>query len=1286
MSNNQTPAETTPNIEQPSASILPFEPARTARQLLAMLPNASTVTLFHFNESKRAGVVTKPIADIAAAIHEARNLAGDRHVFSAITGIRLAFKDRARAKAAADRLDPSYVVNGPDDGIHLVYLMKPDDRLATLLDDLDDEDDDDAYVADDMPLAYGEYRLHEDDLAALDGGFHVSTIEEIEAAFLLDAPAGVEDAGLSPENDTVITGRTVGSLDDSPTETIGDAEVYGVISDDILKKKLFVSTAKGREEKFFKVSQELSFVDLLVKNLSKVRVGKKDGNCFVPGILVDGRRLNQAVTKLYMMGLDVDSGASMQDTMRKLQSMGLFFVAYTTHSHETTYVPYKKDVFYKWATKNGHPTDPDSVSADQANRLLRLFMTDEGKYVPDVIASAEYVDTRHDTTAGVAINVRTRSIDKFRLLFVLEEPYDISKQPGSQKDAITAWGDIILGMGRELGISVDRAARDPARLFYLASKAKGATNARIIVSAGKALDWTKIKPVSARDYKKISTDPYDIAADGMGGRDDAGRYLIGDFNLRKWAAIFGTYFEPSKVFAEHCPEHRRKERSPTKFACVCPHGESDGHGSESTEDDPGAYIEDGGLDAERFAFYCSHESCADHDPLDRIKRAIELEWFPIEALTDPAYSCMHPDDFAKALKEFRKRGGHKRSGAARDGGSGFAVSLADDGTVFVSDDSRFKIDEHEGRLWFWIEYKSKKDGADDSEPVWLPCCPVFRVESTAVDAFGGSATITIAYETRHNGPRELTFAKDLIYDRQELLKRLSSNLFPMIFENGVIDLFKLLDFPVDTMLVERTGWHGGAFLHPSGEVTSAPDGAPVDEDDTDDLKVARLRPTKLRLRGGAVRGDWSRGDLDGWKEGAGFLYKNGGVDREQFALGVMMGGAGIVADYLDLDEMPIVNFSGKTSHGKSKSAKAAATVCAAPNKRGNFHTLNKTDNSIEAVLAARSGITMIFDEGKTTTPDMLQSIIWKIASRVGKGRSTVVGDARPEKEFSGLVVMTNEIPLAQVLSNAGKKQPGGFNVRVLDIDITGVKKLEGSEYVDLFGDDIEVHRPDGVVVKEHVPGALDMMAENYGHAWRPIVLRLQELGVSRVRGEVNRLASEIAGVGADPIQLRSAKILALVWYSGVVMQELGLIPACDLARVVRWAWERRAEGTGTDDFVSAMRTLLNNAQTRHGTDITDLEEVDHWRGGELAAYRSIKHEQHDLLCISTKPGKLAKLCEVTGMTDTGLRNAMNRAGLLELEGEKKRPSWSRLPDRRSFSHWRVNMLALAAYVEKHFAD
>ena len=956
-------------------------------------------------------------------------------------------------------------------------------------------------------------------------------------------------------------------------------------------------------------------------------------------------RNNNLVGAIYAVGIDVDDGTPFEDACAMVEKLGLFGLLYTTHSHGSTSLEIDYEKLRKWSAREGNVVEKEELTTEH----VRAFLAAEGKYKLHVNASARF-DRWEQTAKGIMIYVDIDPIDKFRAVFLLDKPYIPSSFKMSSADVATQWKEIVLGVGKLLGMKPDKKATDLARLFYEPVHHPLRPDSKIVIYAGDhLLDWEQVE--RPKDDRNTSS-------------ADPDRFVVESVDLRVWAKHFADAFLPTKLFDAECGERIVKRQGEGKFTVQCPH---DGdHSNPGDPRDYGSFVADG--DHDSFAWGCSHDGCEGRDRLDRIKQAIEEGWFGIEALTDPDYSFMPEDDFADALAAFEKENAkaltRRRQGKKRASGSGadFAVILGVDGYLEFAEEGRFYLGGHEARPWIFDKVSE------------LPACVAFRIVAVAVDAFGGSATITIQYETRHNGPRELTFEKALIYRKAELLERLAANLFPMDDENGVVALFKLLDFPVDTLLVERTGWHAGAFLHPGGEVIAG--AASINEDDMDALEESRGLVSKLRLRGGAVRGDWSRGSLDGWKVGAATCFKNGAADREQFALGVMMGGAGIVADFLDVQDLPIFNFSGRTSHGKSSSAKAAATVCAAPNKNGNFHTLNKTDNNIEGVLSARSGITMIFDEGKTTKPDVLEAIVWKIASKVGKGRAKQDGDTRPEKEFSGFVTMTVETPLAQLLANAGKTQPGGFNVRVLDIDITGAKPLDGEENVELFG---------GRVRHEHVPGALDVMAENYGHAWRPIVRRLQELGVSRVRGEVDRLATEITGHGANPAQSRAAKILALVWYSGLLMRELALIPACDLTRIIAWAWERRAEGTATDPFVSGMRTLLNNAQTRHGTDITDLEAADHWRGGELAAYRSGK-PGHDILCVSTKPGKLAKLCEVTGITDAALRNLMNKAGLLELEGEKERPSWSRLPDRRSFAHWRVNMDRLAEFVEAHFND
>ena len=1017
-------------------------------------------------------------------------------------GVRLAFLDKQRANDPADSLSPSYVLHGTKESLHLVYLVAAEEgeRLKALVAEWQRHDTADAFVEFDViePDDEEEFRLHDEDAAHLVGGgnFDVVTVDEIEAKLF---PVGTEmDAD-------AVSGQTR-----------HDVEIRnGPIKLEFLQKPVRVARAPSKDQSYWAVSPEMPFGDVLAQRFGKhVAHPVKDNWATVFASLIPikddaelkkidsqtkwkttrkadngeawpvkklpagyhwATRTKNTVGALYALGIDIDDGTRFEDACAAVEKLDTLALLYTTHSHGSRSLDFSYAKLRTWSEANGTVIEKEDLTTED----VRAFLTAEGKYKPHVIASARF-NRWEQTPRGFLVFVDIDPIDKLRIVFLLDKPYDIASFKMEFRDIETQWREIVLGVGKLLDVKPDKAATDLCRLFFEPRHHPNRPDAKIVIYAGgKLLDWAKVERVKEE-------------RGGVGGKKASDHYVIGGIDLRIWAKHFAGDFLPTKLMDAHCDDRIRVRQTDAKYTVECPHDQD--HSNVGDPNDKGGFVAD--ADDKAFLWGCSHDSCKgrDRDRLDQIKKAIQDGWFPASALFDPDFSNLAEVAFAEALAEFEadnakaiKRKGKGKSNSGT--GSSFAVSLADDGTVLVSDDGRFTVDDHEGRPWYWMEHKAKKDGDEDSESVMVPCCPVFKVQSTAVDAFGGSATITIAYETRHNGARDLTFAKELIYDRQELLKRLSSHLFPMAFEGGVIDLFKLLDFPVDTMLVERTGWHGGAYLHPSGEVTPALECAPIDEDDTDAPEESRGRLTKLRLRGGAVRGDWSRGNLDGWKLGAAICYKDGAVDREQFALGPMMGGAGIVADFLDLDEMPIINFSGKTSHGKSKSAKAAATVCAAPNKRGNFHTLNKTDNSIEAVLSARSGITMIFDEGKTTTPDMLQSIVWKIASKSGKGRSTVGGDARPEKEFSGLVIMTNEIPLAQVLANAGKKQPGGFNVRVLDIDITGAKKLEGSEYVELFGDDIEIHNPGGVIVNEHVPGAIDMMTEIYGPAWKPIVLR-----------------------------------------------------------------------------------------------------------------------------------------------------------------------------------------------------
>lgn len=541
--------------------------------------------------------------------------------------VTLTFKDKQAANGAPMEPDVSFVVVGADGSYSLVYLTEGSG--ADLVERLVARGFD---ASTDFPVpGVAGYRLHDGDVGKLDGGepFTVYDFGDLEKGFFpVDDAGDVEDTGLSADEETVEVSK------------LNDAEVHGSLSDDVLKSELQIAVAARRDEKVFKVSPVVTFQQFLNSDISKIRVGKKDGKCFVPGVLMEGRRVNPAVTKLYMMGLDVDSGASMEETLAKLRRMGLFFISYTTHSHGTGHLEIKKDRFYKWADDNGHPTEPSTEG-------VKLFLTDEAKYTADVIASAEYVETVHEST-GIQIVVRTRPIDKFRLVFLLDKPYVIAEQKMSQKEAIVQWGDMILGMGAALGIKVDRAARDCSRLFYLPSRDAKSTNAKIVINAGKKLDWTTIEKKSIREHNEaVDSDPYGQAGAVMGG-NVRGRAVSPQkgLDLQQWARETAHGFQISEVFKEHCDDRLREETSTGKFTVECPF--DDDHSNAGDPDDKGCFIHDAGSDAQTFAFRCSHDSCSGRDRLDMLQKAMKDGWFTDDVLTDPDYNIAVDDKPAAA--------------------------------------------------------------------------------------------------------------------------------------------------------------------------------------------------------------------------------------------------------------------------------------------------------------------------------------------------------------------------------------------------------------------------------------------------------------------------------------------------------------------------------------------------------------------------------------------------------------------------------------------------------------
>ncbi|PBB23281.1 MULTISPECIES: hypothetical protein [unclassified Mesorhizobium] len=445
--------------------------------------------------------------------------------------------------------------------------------------------------------------------------------------------------------------------DTEPTSRFHDAEIWGEMSPEVAALPIAVSVAENRFEKEWKPVPEAPFKAVFEGMFAQHKIGKKEGRCFVTGTLGQSkRRTKNNVLKNYMMGIDVDSGASLEDCFQKVRNAGLTCIFYSTHSHGSTGIEIAQDRFHRWAEKSQIDTTPTTES-------IRRYLREETPYVDDVVDAAEFIEKRQDD--GMKLIIQTRPIDKFRMIFPLAVPFVYTEQDGAHKDVINLWSQKVLGLGRSFGIDPDPAARDPSRLFYLPRHSKDHHNYRVMLTCGRLI---KFEDIPSAGSAKVSSDPFDQAAYIMGAT--ARRQIVSPtlgMELRQWARDRSHGFDIAQVFRDYCDDKIRTEQSDSKLTIECPF--DDDHSNPGDPDDQGCFVQSAGADAETFSFHCSHAGCAGRDRLTHMQKAMQDGWFPDSILTDPTYDLAGIDDEGDGITQHGFDALLKRAVAERaDGG------------------------------------------------------------------------------------------------------------------------------------------------------------------------------------------------------------------------------------------------------------------------------------------------------------------------------------------------------------------------------------------------------------------------------------------------------------------------------------------------------------------------------------------------------------------------------------------------------------------------------------------
>lgn len=414
--------------------------------------------------------------------------------------------------------------------------------------------------------------------------------------------------------------------------------------------------------------------------------------------------------------------------------------------------------------------------------------------------------------------------------------------------------------------------------------------------------------------------------------------------------------------------------------------------------------------------------------------------------------------------------------------------------------------------------------------------------------------------------------------------------------------------------VERTGWHGNAYVLPQGAIGLDAEGV------------------ILQTAGYAASDFTERGTLAEWQQGVAALAV--GNSRLCFALSLAF-----AAPLLTLVGMEGGGFhlKGESTDGKTTIMKAAASVYGNPDRYSQ--TWRATGNAIEGIASRRNDALLCLDELGELDGKEAGQVAYMLANGQGKGRSKQDGELRERKAWRLLFLSTGELSLEDHAASAGQRTQAGMEVRTIQIPSdTGhhgafewLHDMEGGR---IFADTLKANaeRQHGTAFRALVEGlALDMDTHR-----------------KRLASEIQHLASELTPKGAGNQVGRAINRFALVAAAGELATRLGVTgwPEGEAIRAVRvclkaWLVERGHLGNKED---SATLEQVRGFVTAHQyTRFADWFDANH-RPVNMVGYRKAESDGVSFFVLPpgwaeiTKgrdPKRAAHLCLEAGYLLTG---------------------------------------------------
>lgn len=370
-------------------------------------------------------------------------------------------------------------------------------------------------------------------------------------------------------------------------------------------------------------------------------------------------------------------------------------------------------------------------------------------------------------------------------------------------------------------------------------------------------------------------------------------------------------------------------------------------------------------------------------------------------------------------------------------------------------------------------------------------------------------------------------------------------------------------------LVNRMGWHKGAFLLPDACIG-----------DTSEPLVYRAESKQREI----VK---TAGTLQQWQQEVGRYCV--GNSRMLFAVSTAF--AGPLMDIIGAESGGF-HLYGESSQGKSTIFEALSSVYGT---KDFMRSWRSTDNSLEAVATEYSDCVLPLDEIGMCDPRIVGDTIYMLGNGKGKGRANDQGGSRGRvASWRLLFLSSGEVTPEARMLEVGRKMMAGMEVRLVNIpknehtEFGMFECIHGKKSASAFADGIKA-----------------ATAKYYG---TPIRAYLDKLVAERVKVAallvegMKRFAGDVVPDGAHGQVHRVAYRFALVAMAGELASEWGVTgwsqgEAIKAARLcfTDWLHSRGTRGSREDDQIIARIRLFfeQNGEARFTRLSTETALYDH---------------------------------------------------------------------------------------------